>query len=152
MSVIIVPCSGIGKTYGTVTREAAYIAMEDLRPDSTRIVPLSLLVLGDEEAQTAVRNAPVITIDGCKLACATLNVGQAGGAAAREFTVLDCYRRNKQFKPQGIAELNAGGIALAEALAREVVEAADELEATQRNSEELRGTQDVAEKGRLAYA
>ena len=42
-----------------------------------------------------VRDAQVITLDGCKLACATVNVSQAGGAAAREFTVLDCYRRNK---------------------------------------------------------
>ena len=78
-------------------------------PETTHIVPLSLLVLGDEEAQAAVRGVQVITLDGCKLACATVNVGQAGGHVAREFTVLDCYRRNKQFKPQGIAELNEGG-------------------------------------------
>ena len=127
MSVIIVPCSGIGKSYGTVTREAAYLVAEELRPD-TQIVPLSLLVLGDEDAQAAVRNAQVITLDGCKLACATVNVSQAGGAAAREFTVLDCYRRHKDMKPQGIAELNAGGLALARALAEEVAQAAAELE------------------------
>ncbi len=128
MSVVIVPCSGIGKSYGTVTREAAYIVAEDLRPDDTQIVPLSLLVLGDADAQAAVRSAPVITIDGCKLACATVNVSQAGGQAAQEFTVLDCYRRHKQFKPQGIAELNEGGLALARALAEEVAQAAAELD------------------------
>jgi uncharacterized metal-binding protein len=132
MSVIIVPCSGIGKSYGTVTREAAYLVADELRPD-TQIVPLSLLVLGDEDAQAAVRDAQVITLDGCKLACATVNVSQAGGAAAREFTVLDCYRRNKQFKPQGIAELNEGGLALARALAEEVAQAAEELTGTERN-------------------
>jgi uncharacterized metal-binding protein len=128
LSVVIVPCSGIGKSYGTVTREAAYIVAEDLRPDDTQIVPLSLLVLGDADAQAAVRSAPVITIDGCKLACATVNVSQAGGQAAQEFTVLDCYRRHKQFKPQGIAELNEGGLALARALAEEVAQAAAELD------------------------
>ena len=132
MSVVIVPCSGIGKSYGTVTREAAYIVAEDLRPDDTQIVPLSLLVLGDAGAQAAVRSAPVITIDGCKLACATVNVSQAGGQAAQEFTVLDCYRRHKQFKPQGIAELNEGGLALARALAEEVAQAAEELTGTER--------------------
>ncbi|HSN75711.1 MAG TPA: putative zinc-binding protein [Anaerolineae bacterium] len=131
MSVIIVPCSGIGKTYGTVTREAAYLVVDELRPDDTQIVPLSLLVLGDADAQAAVRDAQVITLDGCKLACATVNVGQAGGAAAREFTVLDCYRRHKDMKPQGIAELNAGGLALARALAEEVAQAAVELEGGQ---------------------
>ncbi|MEZ4767453.1 MAG: putative zinc-binding protein [Caldilineales bacterium] len=128
--VAIVPCSGIGKTYGTVTREAAYIVVEDLAPETTRLVPLSLLVLGDEEAQAAVRGAPVITLDGCKLACATVNVGEAGGRVARGFTVLDCYRRNKQCKPKGIAELNEGGLALAQALAEEVMQAVNELPET----------------------
>ncbi|MCB0244491.1 MAG: hypothetical protein KDI07_15650 [Anaerolineae bacterium] len=127
IKTVVVPCSGIGKTYGTVTREAAYIVVEELAPETTRIVPLSLLVLGDEDAQAAVRGVPVITLDGCKLACATVNVGEAGGHVAREFTVLDCYRRNKQCKPQGIAELNEGGLALARALAEEVMQAAGEL-------------------------
>jgi uncharacterized metal-binding protein len=126
-SVCLVPCSGIGKTYGSVTREAAYVVVEELRPESTRIVPLSLLVLGDEDAQTAVRVAQVITLDGCKLACASVNVRQAGGTVAREYAVLDFYRRHKNLKPQGIAELNEGGLALARALAQEVAEVSDTL-------------------------
>ena len=125
--VIIVPCSGIGKTYGTVTREAAYLVTEELRTETTTIVPLSLLVLGDEEARAAVQDAQVITMDGCKLACATLNVRQAGGTVAKDFTVLDVFRRNKALKPQGISELNAGGLALARALADEVAQTADEV-------------------------
>jgi len=125
--VIIVPCSGIGKTYGTVTREAAYVVAEELRAETTTIVPLSLLVLGDEEARAAVQHARVITMDGCKLACATLNVRQAGGTVAKDFTVLDVFRRNKALKPQGISELNDGGLALARALANEVAQIADEL-------------------------
>ncbi len=125
--VIIVPCSGIGKTYGTVTREAAYVVAEELRTETTTIVPLSLLVLGDEEARAAVQGAQVITMDGCKLACATLNVRQAGGAVAKDFTVLDVFRRNKALKPQGISELNDGGLALARALADEAAQTADEL-------------------------
>jgi uncharacterized metal-binding protein len=125
--VIIVPCSGIGKTYGTVTREAAYVVAEDLRPETTTIVPLSLLVLGDEEARAAVQDAQVITMDGCSLACATLNVRQAGGVVAKDFTVLDVFRRNKALKPKGISELNEGGQALARALADEVAQTTDEL-------------------------
>ncbi len=125
--VIIVPCSGIGKTYGTVTREAAYQVAEELRPETTAIVPLSLLVLGDEEARAAVQGARVITLDGCKLACATLNVRGAGGEVAKDFTVLDVFRRNKALKPKGISELNEGGQALARALAEEVAQTADEV-------------------------
>jgi len=52
--IVIVPCSGIGKTYGTVSREAAYDVVEDLRPDESRLVPLSMLVLGAEGARAAV--------------------------------------------------------------------------------------------------
>ena len=125
--VAIVPCSGIGKTYGTVSREAAYDVTEDLRPDCTQLLALALLVLGDETARAAVAGSPAITIDGCKLACATRMVRQCGGTVAREFAVLDVYRRYRQFKPQGIRQLNAGGQKLARALAEEIAVAVDEL-------------------------
>jgi uncharacterized metal-binding protein len=125
--VCIVPCSGIGKTYGSVTREAAYVVTGELRPGTTEIVPLSLLVLGDEAAQAVVRHAHVITLDGCKLACASVNVREAGGAVAREYAVLDFYRQHRNLKPGGIAELNEGGLALAQALAEEVACVCDEL-------------------------
>jgi uncharacterized metal-binding protein len=131
--VCIVPCSGIGKTYGSVTREAAYVVAEELRPGTTEIVPLSLLVLGDEAAQAAVRQAHVITLDGCKLACASVNVRQAGGAAAHEYAVLDFYRQHRNLKPAGIAELNEGGLALAYALAEEVAVAGDALRGVEVN-------------------
>jgi uncharacterized metal-binding protein len=125
--VIIVPCSGIGKTYGTVSREAAYDVIEELRPGTSRLVALSLLVLGDEDSRTAVQGNPSITIDGCKLACATKMVQESGGTVAKDFAVLDVYRRYKHFKPQGIAELNEGGLNLAHALAEEISEVVDEL-------------------------
>ena len=125
--VVIVPCSGIGKTYGTVSREAAYEVTEDMRPADTQLVALSLLVLGDEDTRAAVAGNPAVTIDGCKLACATKMVEESGGTVAQDFAVLDAYRRHRQFKPQGIAELNEGGQKLAHALAEEVATAVDTL-------------------------
>lgn len=127
--VIIVPCSGIGKSYGTVSRVAAYQVTEDDRPDQTRLVPLALLVMGDEESQKILAENPAITIDGCKLACATKMVQQSGGQVAREFAVLDVFRRYRDLKPQGIAELNEGGEKLAIALAKEIDAVVDELTA-----------------------
>jgi uncharacterized metal-binding protein len=127
VKAIIVPCSGIGKTYGTVSREAAYVITEDLRPDETRLAPLSMLVMGDEATRTAVANHPAVTIDGCKLACASKMVQESGGTVAVELAVLDVYRRHRQFKPQGIAELNEAGYQLAQALAEEVVALIDEM-------------------------
>ncbi len=125
--VVIVPCSGIGKTYGTVSREAAYEVTEDLRRAETQLVALSLLVLGDEAARAAVADCPAVTLDGCKLACATKMVKESGGMVAQDFAVLDVYRRYRQFKPQGIAELNEGGQKLAHALAEEVAAVVDVL-------------------------
>jgi uncharacterized metal-binding protein len=125
--VVIVPCSGIGKTYGTVSREAAYEVVEDRRPGSTRLVALSLLVLGDEEARAAVATHPTVTIDGCKLACAAKMVQESGGGISRRFAVLDTYRSHRDLKPEGIAELNEGGRLLATALAEEVATVVDDL-------------------------
>jgi uncharacterized metal-binding protein len=125
--VMVVPCSGIGKTYGTVSREAAYIVTEDLRPEETRLLALSKLVLGDETARTAIQGNPAITIDGCKLACATKMVLESGGRIAQDYAVLDVYRRYRQYKPQGIAELNEGGEQLAHALADEIAQVVDRL-------------------------
>jgi uncharacterized metal-binding protein len=126
--VVIVPCSGIGKTYGTVSREAAYEVIEDLRPEASQLVALSMLVLGEENARNAVAANPAITIDGCKLACATKMVQESGGQVAQDFAVLDVYRRYRQFKPKGIAELNEDGLQLAHALAEEVSSVIDSLQ------------------------
>lgn len=126
--IVIVPCSGIGKTYGTVSREAAYEVIEDLRPETSQLVALSMLVLGEENARAAVAANPAITIDGCKLACATKMVQESGGQVAQDFAVLDVFRRNRKMKPQGIAELNEGGLQLARALAEEVADVIDSLQ------------------------
>jgi len=125
--VVIVPCSGIGKTYGTVSREAAYEVVEDLRPADAQLVALSLLVLGDEDARAAVAGSPAVTIDGCKLACAAKMVEESGGTVAQDFAVLNVYRRHRQFKPKGIAELNEGGQQLAHVLAEEIAAVVDSL-------------------------
>ncbi len=124
--IVIVPCSGIGKSLGTVGREAAYELCEDLRPDHTRLVALSKLVLGDSEARETVAACPAITIDGCKQMCAAKMIKQSGGRALAEVAVVDVFRRHKELKPEGIAELNEGGLKLAHALAMEVLAVIDQ--------------------------
>jgi uncharacterized metal-binding protein len=127
--VVIVPCSGIGKPFGTVAREAAYDVVEDLRPDTTRLVALSKLVLGDPEARAIVAAHPVITIDGCKMNCAAKCVVESGGTIAREVAVLEVFRQHKDLKPEGIAQLNAEGVRLARVLAQELLPEIDALTA-----------------------
>ena len=123
--VLIVPCSGIGKPYGTVSREAAYEVVEVLRPQATQLLALSRLVMGQEEVSTLLKENPVVTLDGCKLACARKMVQENGGTIARDFAVLEVYRRHREYKPRGIAELNEGGMKLARVLAEEVSQVVD---------------------------
>lgn len=128
-TVAVVPCSGIGKPAGSVSREAAYELCEELRPETTVLVALSRLVVGEPEAAERVRHAPVITIDGCKLRCAAKLVAHVGGTVTREVAVLDAYKRHKDLKPEGIAELNESGQRLARLIADEAVTTIDELSA-----------------------
>lgn len=125
--VVVVPCSGIGKTYGTVGREAAYILVEELRPEAAEVIALSLLVLGDEASRACVQATPAITIDGCKLACASKMVAESGGRVACEANVLDTYRRNRTLRPKGISQLSPDGQELARKLAEELAEATDTI-------------------------
>ncbi len=131
---LIVPCSGIGKTYGSVAREGAYIITEDLRPENTQLVPLALVVLGQQEVQQTLAESPAIAIDGCKLACAAKVVAGAGGNVAHALQVLDVYRRHRHLKPSGIAELNQAGQELAKVLAEEVSDLVDGIETEKANA------------------
>ena len=123
--VVIVPCSGIGKAFGSVSREAAYEVCDQLRPGATRLLALSKLVLGEEEACERVRTGRTVTIDGCKLMCAAKLVEQSGGTILRQVSVLDVYREHKDLKPEGIAELNDAGRQLAQVIAQDIVKTID---------------------------
>ena len=137
--IVIVPCSGIGKTYGSVSREAAYEVVENVRPTQTQLVPLSLLVLGDENSRGSVAQNPAVTIDGCKLACATKMVEESGGTVVKDFAVLDVYRKHREFKPKGIAQLNESGIKLASIIANEIADVVDSLETNKEDQLKSRG-------------
>ncbi len=121
----VVPCSGIGKSLGAAAREAAFILAEDLRPDETKIVALSLLVLGDEEARREVAGGDAIAIDGCKLECAAKSLACSGAANVRKVAVFDVIRRHRGLKPEGVCDLNEDGLTLARATADEAAAIVD---------------------------
>ena len=125
--VLIIPCSGIGKAFGSVAREAMYMIVEELRPEETETVCLSLLTLGDEEAKDHVRSHPVITIDGCAQACAEENVKGVGGRSAANFRVIDTYREHHELKVKSVLHLGEAGRKLAHILARKVASQVDAI-------------------------
>ncbi len=125
--VVIIPCSGIGKSLGTVGRVATYKVTEQLEPDITRTVCLALLTAGDPEASSLVRENPCITIDGCPAQCSKKNIEISQGKLAYSIIVTDVLRKNRKLKPDGVIELNAEGDKLAEIIAEDVAEKADRI-------------------------
>ncbi len=125
--VMILPCSGIGKAYGSVGREAMYRVVEELRPDATSTVCLSLLTLGDADAQAQVREYPTITIDGCPKACAQVNVQATGSQPAASFRVFDVFRKHKELKVRSVSDLGESGREMARILAEEIAAQVDAL-------------------------
>jgi hypothetical protein len=69
---VIVPYSGIGTSLGAVSREAAHELCVNLCPATTRLVAISELILGEDEAARLVCRCPVVTIDGCESSPASL--------------------------------------------------------------------------------
>jgi len=130
--VIIIPCSGIGKAFGSVGREAAYVVTEELCPGRTRTVCLSLLTLGDVEARRQVRKHLTITIDGCPTACARANVEQAGAAPAATFRVFDVFRQHKELRVRSVSDIGKAGEEMARILATDVAAKVDELQKERR--------------------
>ena len=128
--VLIISCSGVGKAFGMVGREAMYTVVEDLRPGVTGTLCLSLLTMGDESARAKAGSRPTITIDGCPKMCARVNVEAVGGRPAASFKVVDTYRRFRELKPQAIAMPDEAGKQLARVLADEVAAEVDRLRAT----------------------
>ena len=123
--VLVIPCSGIGKVHGLMSREAAYLVADELAPKATEVVCLALLVREDEVTLGKVRVRPCITIDGCGKACAQKNVEIAGGEVGHALQVGRFLTGHRGAQPGSGSELTDEGWSIA----REIAEAAaDEAE------------------------
>jgi uncharacterized metal-binding protein len=125
--VVVVPCSGIGKSLGTVGRVATYKVIERMKPEKTRTVCLALLTMGDDDALRLVRKNPCIAVDGCPAQCSKKNIEASMGKLAHNIVVTDVLRKNRSLKPEGVIELNDQGDKLAEIIAGMVSEKVDQI-------------------------
>ena len=108
-TVLVIPCSGIGKVHGLMSREATYLVTDELATAHTDTLCLALLVKGDSEALAAVQSHACITIDGCAKACAEKNVAIAGGRVARAFQVAEVFKNHRGTKPGNATALTEDG-------------------------------------------
>lgn len=125
--ILIIPCSGIGKPFGTIGRDATFRVVDELRRGRADTNCLSLLVMGDEEATRQVKESDCIAVDGCPLECARKNIEIAGGRIAAYFRVMDLLRENKGLRPRQVTFLDDDGTKLAEMLAERIAVKVDEL-------------------------
>ena len=119
-TVLVIPCSGIGKVHGLISREATYLVTDELAPGQTKTQCLALLVKGDTDAVAAVQSYPCITIDGCPKACAQKNVEMAGGMVVKAVRVVDAFKTHRGAQPGSASGLTNDGWAIAREVAETV--------------------------------
>jgi len=127
-TIFVVPCSGIGKPFGTISREAVYEVVEDLNVEDAETICLSLLVTGDAETKALVSSNPCIAVDGCPLECAKKNLEIAGAQVAGHYRVIDLLKNHRDLKPKSITFLDDAGRALAHLLAVQITETVNKLQ------------------------
>ncbi len=127
---LVIPCSGIGKVHGLISREAVYHVVENLPPGQANTVCLALLVTGDAETQRKVRETPCVTVDGCPKLCALKNVELSGGKIAKGIRVYDAMKRHRGATFGTATALSEEGWAVVEELAAEVVQATKQPDAS----------------------
>ena len=123
---LVIPCSGIGKPLGTISREAAYCVVEDLKKGDTDILCLSLLVMGDEESRIKVRNQQCIAVDGCTSECSKKNLQLAGANLVGSFRVVDLLKDHRDLKPKSTTFIDEDGRRTARLLAEQIASKVDE--------------------------
>ena len=119
-ATLVVPCSGIGKVHGLISREAAYLVTDELAPGRMETLCLALLVKGDPEATAVVQSHACITIDGCAKACAQKNVEMAGGRVAKAIQVAEAFKHYRGAQPGNATTLTDEGWTICRSIAEEV--------------------------------
>jgi uncharacterized metal-binding protein len=120
--VLLIPCSGIGKVFGLLSREVVYRVTDTLLPERADTVCLALLVSGEEATRQKVWQTPCITVDGCPKLCAFKNVELAGGKIAQRVRVYDTTKQHRGGDFGTATALTDEGWAVVEEIAGEIVE------------------------------
>ena len=120
--IVLIPCSGIGKAYGEIGRQAVYELIEDLRRGDVTTTCLARLMIDDPDAKALVNDNFVITVDGCAKDCARKNVEFTGKKVNRALRVIEVFKENRDLKPQGVLKLGEDGFKLVHILARKLDE------------------------------
>ena len=129
----IIACSGEKLIGGTLTRAAARIVVEKLRPQKTIVLCQPLFMAGGlerhggQEERDFAKNHPTITIEGCQEECAKIAVDQYSGESAATIYIQEFLDAHPELKPKSREDLGEDGMKLAEIIAEEIAKKVDEL-------------------------
>lgn len=126
--VYIIPCSGIGKVFGSIGREASYVVANELSKGKASNECLPLIVKGKKEVIEKLKSNKVIVIDGCPLKCAFNDVNEAVGRVDAQFMSTDIVKENRDLKPEReIIPMGENAKKLSKKLAEKIAKKVDEL-------------------------
>lgn len=125
--VKVIPCSGIGKVHGLLTREIAYKLVNELCPEETDSACLGYIVTEDKEISERMKEGKCITIDGCPKMCASKSVANVGGAVAEEIRIVDILKQYRGLKPGTPTQLNEEGWTIVDGAAEKLAARAKEI-------------------------
>jgi uncharacterized metal-binding protein len=120
--LLVIPCSGVGKVLGLMSREAAFRVTDTLLSGKADTVCLALLVTGDPETRHKVQSRPCVTVDGCHKLCALKNVEMAGGKVALGVRAYDSLKRLKGGQFGTATTLSEDGWKVVDEIAAEIVD------------------------------
>jgi len=129
----IIACSGEKLVGGTLSRAAARIVVEKLRPNNTIILCQPLFMAGGlerhggQQERDFAKNHPTITIEGCEEECAKIAVDKYSGKPAATIYIQEIIETHPELKPKSREDLGEDGMKLAEIIAEEIAKKVDEL-------------------------
>lgn len=123
----VIPCSGMGKVLGLVSREAALKVANELCSEQADNMCLAYISTDGEESNTRIKGQRCITLDGCPKMCAAKNVTNIGGIVKEEYRVIDAFRKHRGAKAGTATELTEEGWEIVDELADELAEKVQEL-------------------------
>ncbi|MBY9005060.1 MAG: hypothetical protein KGD73_13875 [Candidatus Lokiarchaeota archaeon] len=126
--VYIIPCSGIGKVFGSIGRETAYIVVNELAKGKSALECLPLIVKGKKEVIDRLKLNKVIAIDGCPLKCSYNNLIENIGKVDAQFMTTDIVKENRDLRPESsIIPVGEQTKNLSTKLAEKVAQKVDDL-------------------------
>ncbi|MFW9962487.1 MAG: putative zinc-binding protein [Candidatus Sifarchaeia archaeon] len=109
MKKVVIPCSGIGKAFGAVAREATYLLSDGEHSKRYTTICLPLLMTDDKKTKRIVLESDIYTIDGCPKKCASVLVKHAGGNPVMEIMTPKILAEYKEHKPETVLDIGNGG-------------------------------------------